>query len=106
MAIFGWLSRLVGGDAGASQIPVEFDEEELSTDAGRFMVVLHTVGANRSAVVAVLRVFAPLDEAELELALDHMPYKVREGLTRTAAEAILDRLAAVGAQAGITEASV
>ena len=107
MAIFGWLSKLVGGAADGAAVPAEFEsDDEPVTDGGRFIVVLHDAGSNRSAVLSVLRVFAPLDENELQLAMENLPYTVREGLTRAAAEAISQRLGSVGAHAGIIESSI
>jgi large subunit ribosomal protein L7/L12 len=71
-----------------------------------FYVVLKAVGANRVAVIRVLRETTALSIAEAAELLERVPRTVKEGLTREEAEDVQKKLEEAGATAEIMKHSV
>ena len=76
-----------GGAAAAEEEKTEFD------------VVLKEVGANKIAVIKVVREVTGLGLAESKAMVDNAPSKIKEGIAKEAAEEMVKKFAEAGAKA-------
>lgn len=82
----------VVGGAAAEAAPAEEEKTE-------FDVILKSAGANKVAVIKVVKEATGLGLVEAKAVVDGAPKAVKEQLPKEAAEALLEKLKAAGAEA-------
>lgn len=83
-----------GGVAAAAEAPAEEEKTE-------FDVILKAVGANKIAVIKVVREITGLGLVEAKGVVDNAPKPIKEGISKDAADEVAEKLKAAGAEVEI-----
>jgi large subunit ribosomal protein L7/L12 len=83
-----------GGAAAAAEAPAEEEKTE-------FDVILKAVGANKIAVIKVVREITGLGLVEAKGVVDNAPKPIKEGISKDAADEVAEKLKAAGAEVEI-----